>query len=172
MTSRPGAPRRSTGVGLPPFQRFLDEHREPVYRFLVAAAGRSDADDCFQETFLSALRAYPRLRPGSNLRAWVMTIAHRKALDAHRARQRRPEVVERIPDVAAQHEAEAERERWAAVRALPAGQRDAVFLRYVADLAYRDVATVLRCSEAAARQRVREAMRRLRTEMGTKEAVT
>ena len=172
MTSRPGPPGRSTGVGLPPFQRFLDEHREPVYRFLVAVAGRSEADDCFQETFLSALRAYPRLRPGSNLRAWVMTIAHRKALDAHRARRRRPEAVERIPDVAVEQEAEAEPELWAAVRALPAGQRDAVFLRYVGDLAYRDVAAVLRCSEEAARQRVRDGMRRLRAEMGAKEGVT
>ncbi|MBA3747778.1 MAG: RNA polymerase sigma factor, partial [Solirubrobacterales bacterium] len=75
---------------LPPFQRFLDAHRDDVLRFLVAAVGRHDADDAFQETFLSALRAYDRLRPDSNLRAWVLTIAHRKALDAHRARRRRP----------------------------------------------------------------------------------
>ena len=170
MTSRSGVPGRSTGVGLPPFQRFLDEHREAVYRFLVASAGRADADDCFQETFLSALRAYPRLAPGSNLRAWVMTIAHRKALDAHRARRRRPEAVEEIPDRPAHAEGEPQPELWAAVRELPAGQRDAVFLRYVADLAYREVARVLRISEEAARQRVREGMRRLRTELGTREA--
>jgi DNA-directed RNA polymerase specialized sigma24 family protein len=57
---------------LPPFQRFLDAHREEVWRFLVASVGHIDADDCFQETSLSALRAYPRLRPNSNLRAWVL----------------------------------------------------------------------------------------------------
>ena len=60
-----------------------------MWRYLVAAVGSSDAEDCFQETFIAALRAYPRLRAGSNLRAWVLTIAHRKALDAHRARSRR-----------------------------------------------------------------------------------
>ena len=60
-----------------------------MWRFLVSSVGASDADDCFQETFISALRAYPRLRANSNLRAWVLTIAHRKALDCHRGRARR-----------------------------------------------------------------------------------
>ena len=66
---------------LPPFQRLLDEHRTDVYRFLVAAVGRQAADDCFQETFLSALRAYPHLRDANNLRGWLFTIATRKTLD-------------------------------------------------------------------------------------------
>ena len=75
--------------GPPPFQRFLDCHRDAVWRFLVASVGRADAEDCFQETFLSALRAYPSLRDAGNLRGWVLTIANRKALDSHRARARR-----------------------------------------------------------------------------------
>ena len=166
MTSRSGAPRRSTGVGIPPFQRFLDEHREPVYRFLVASVGRSEADDTFQETFLAALRAYPRLAPGSNLRAWVMTIAHRKATDAHRARRRRPEPLERMPERSAEVVADPEPELWAAVRGLADGQREAVLLRYVGDLAYREVAAALGCSEEAARQRVRDGLRRLRAHVG------
>ena len=86
------------GVSLPPFQAFLDAHRDDVYGFLVAAAGPDQADDCFQETFVSALRAYPRLRRGSNLRAWILTIAHRKALDAHRSRARRPLPVADVPN--------------------------------------------------------------------------
>lgn len=156
-------------MGLPPFQRFLDDHREAVYRFLVVAAGRVDADDAFQETFLAALRAYPRLAPGSNLRAWVMTIAHRKALDAHRSRRRRPEPVDAVPDGPAPEGGDPEPELWAAVRRLPAGQRDAVLLRFVGDLAYREVAAALRCTEEAARQRVREGMRKLRSEVGEEE---
>src|SRR5881398_3174364 len=83
---------------LPPFQRFLEDHRDDVWRFLVAAVGRTDADDCFQETFLAAMRFYPRLRPDSNLRAWVLTIAHRKALDHFRARSRRPLPVADLPE--------------------------------------------------------------------------
>src|SRR5687768_7810499 len=94
MESDPRAGRRRAAPpGLPPFQTFLEEQRRIVYRFLLAAVGPADADDCFQETFLSALRAYPGLRDAGNLRSWVLTIATRKAIDAGRARSRRP-----VPD--------------------------------------------------------------------------
>src|SRR5205823_2673969 len=77
------APRRSPRVitTTPPFEAFMQEQRGPVYRLLLAMVGPHGADDCFQETFLSALRAYPRLPAGSNVRGWVMTIATRKAFD-------------------------------------------------------------------------------------------
>jgi RNA polymerase sigma factor (sigma-70 family) len=153
-------------VGLPPFQRFLDEHREPVYRFLVASAGPAEADDAFQETFLAALRAYPRLRDASNLRGWVMTIAHRKAMDAHRSRARRADPVEEVPERAAPAAGEPEPTLWRAVRGLPDGQRGAILLRFVADLAYADIAASLGCSEEAARQRVREGLKHLKERVG------
>ena len=96
--SRPAPAARSSRVGVPPFSTFLEEHRADVYRFLLAAVGPHDADDCFQETFLSALRAYPTLRDAGNLRGWVLTIATRKALDHWRAEKRRPLPVEQLPD--------------------------------------------------------------------------
>jgi RNA polymerase sigma factor (sigma-70 family) len=164
VTSRPGPLRRSTGVGIPPFQRFLEEHGDAVYRFAVASVGGSEADDVFQETFLSALRAYPRLRPGSNLRSWVMTIAHRKALDAHRSRRRRAEPVEDVPERAAAPEADGDPGVWRRVRDLPPKQREAVVLRFVGDMPYHDVARSMGTSEAAARQNVRLAVSRLREE--------
>src|SRR3954468_9607582 len=76
-------------MSLPPFQLALDEHRDSLARFLAATVGPQDADDCLQETLIAALRAYPRLRAGSNVRAWLFTIARNKALDEHRARVRR-----------------------------------------------------------------------------------
>ena len=151
--------------GPPPFQRFLDSHRDAVWRFLVASVGPAEAEDCFQETFIAALRAYPRLRPNSNLRAWVLTIAHRKALDAHRARARRalpladPVAVDGrcapSPDTR-------ERAVWQAVDALPDRQRSAVVLRYVADLPHRDIARAIGCSEEAARRSLHEGLAKLR----------
>src|SRR5918995_6888274 len=84
---------------LPPFQRFLDEHRAPVLSFLRSMVGPDDADDCFQETFIAAMRAYDRL-DGQHPRAWVMTIARRKAIDHHRARKRRPVPTQELPEVA------------------------------------------------------------------------
>ena len=56
-------------MGLPPFQTFLDDQRDTVFRFLVATVGPDDAEDCFQETFISALRAYPRLKANENMLA-------------------------------------------------------------------------------------------------------
>jgi RNA polymerase sigma factor (sigma-70 family) len=152
-------------VGIPPFQRFLEEHGDAVYRFLVASVGASEAEDCFQETFLSALRAYPRLRPGSNLRSWVMTIAHRKALDAHRSRRRRPEPVDEMPDRGSRPEDDGDPGVWRRVRGLPPKQREAVVLRFVGDLPYHDVARTMGTTEVAARQNVRLALRRLREDV-------
>jgi RNA polymerase sigma factor (sigma-70 family) len=151
--------------GLPPFQRFLDAQRDTVWRFLVSSVGPDEADDCFQETFVAALRAYPRLRAGSNLRAWVLTIAHRKALDAHRGRARRALPVAE-PDAhqrdASSAPAAPDAELWEAVRALPDRQRSAVVLRYVADLPHRDIALAIGCSEPAARRSLHEGLAKLR----------
>jgi RNA polymerase sigma factor (sigma-70 family) len=153
------------GVRLPPFQLLLDEHRDDVYRFLVASLGRDEADDCFQETFISALRAYPRLRDASNLRSWLFTIAHRKAIDAHRARARRAVPVEEVPERADAGglTLNGEPGLWRAVRVLPAKQRAAVLHRYVNDLAYADIGRVMGCSEDAARRSVHEGLKKLRT---------
>jgi RNA polymerase sigma factor (sigma-70 family) len=171
-----------TGAGPPPFQRFLDAHREVVWRFLVSSVGRIDAEDCFQETFISALRAYPRLRADSNLRAWVLTIAHRKALDVHRGHARGALPVAEIaavadgaggrtengirmprrPKTAADEPEERDEALWAAVHKLPARQRSAILLRYVADLHHRDIATTIGCSEEAARRSLHEGLNKLR----------
>src|SRR4029453_19039028 len=150
----------------PPFQRFLDAHREDVWRFLVAAVGRDAADDCFQETFLAALRAYPKMRP-DNPRAWVLTIAHRKALDHFRAGKRRAGPVgDALPDVAAAAERGPRDDGvWARVHALPPKQRGAVLLRFAVDLSQREVAAAMGTSEEAARRNAFEGLRRLRQEM-------
>jgi RNA polymerase sigma factor (sigma-70 family) len=148
---------------LPPFQRLLDEHRTDVYRFLVAAVGRQDADDCFQETFLSALRAYPRLRDASNLRGWLFTIATRKTLDHWRGERRRPIPVERLPDRAAPEPPDGDPGLWSAVGTLPPMQRAAVIHRYVLDLSYAEIAEALGISEEAARANAYEGRRKLRS---------
>jgi RNA polymerase sigma factor (sigma-70 family) len=150
---------------LPPFQRFLDEHRDAVWRFLAAAVGPSEADDCFQETFVAALRAYPRLRPDSNLRAWVLRIAQRKSIDAHRARTRRALPVEDVAAIDGRRggaPATPDADLWSAVERLPARQRSAVVLRYVADLSHREIAAAIGCSEEAARRSLHEGLTKLR----------
>ena len=149
---------------LPPFQRLLDDHGRDVHRFLAARVGAVEADDCWQETMLAALRAYPGLRDASNLRGWLLRIAERKAVDAHRARVRRPVPVESVPERHAPEPAGAEPELWRAVRRLPDKQRSAVTLRFAADLDYAAIGRMIDCSEEAARQNVRAGLASVRRE--------
>jgi RNA polymerase sigma factor (sigma-70 family) len=147
----------------PPFQRLLDAHAGDVLRFLAGAIGRDDADDAFQETFLSALKAYPDLRHTDNLRAWLFTIAHRKATDVHRARARRPVPVGAVEDRPAPEQSEPS--DWDLVRELPPRQRAVLTLRYAADLSHRDIAAVLGCSEDASRRAAADGLKALRKEL-------
>ena len=152
---------------LPPFQTLLDAHGRDVHRFLVASVGHIDADDCYQETWLAALRAYPRLRDASNLRSWIFTVAHRKVIDHVRARRRVAVPVGDAPENVALAEAPeplADEDLWSRVRELPAKQRTAVALRYVTDAGYEEIAAVMGTSQDAARRNVHEALKRLRTE--------
>ncbi len=149
---------------LPPFQVLLDRHAGEVLAVLRAAVGRVDADDCFQETFIAALRAYPRLEHRDNLRGWLMTIAHRKAIDHHRARGRRAVPVDSIEEVAIE-QAEPDSGVWARVGTLPPKQRAAVTLRFACDLPHDEIAAALDCSPEAARRSLHEGIKRLRKEL-------
>ena len=152
-------------VNLPPFQALLQEHRADVYRFLVATAGPSEADDVFQETWIAALRAYPRLRRADNLRAWLFRIAQNKAIDAHRARGRRAVPVVAVPEPAAPPPEDEDGTVWGSLRGLPAKQRTAVFCRTVLGMPYEELASLLDSSEDAARRNVHEGLKRLREEL-------
>ena len=147
----------------PPFQRLLDEHAGDVLRFCVASVGPVDGDDVFQETVVAALRAYPKLRHGDNLKGWLLTIAHRKALDHHRARARRPVPAEDVEPAGSVNGAEPRDEAlWDAVHGLPPKMRGAVLLRFVGDLSHREIATALGSSEDAARRSLADGLARLR----------
>ena len=152
-------------MNLPPFQALLEEHRADVYRFLVATAGSSEADDAFQETWIAALRAYPRLRRADNLRAWLFRIAQNKSIDAHRARGRRAVPVAAVPEPASPTPGEDDPSLWGRVRELPAKQRTAVFCRTVLGMPYDELASLLESSEEAARRNVHEGLKRLREEL-------
>lgn len=151
-------------VNLPPFQALLDAHRADLYRFLVATAGASEADDAFQETWIAALRAYPSLRRADNLRAWLFRIAQNKSIDAHRARGRRAAPVAALPERPSAPP-EGDPELWERVRELPAKQRTAVFCRTVLGMPYEEVALLLESSEDAARRNVHEGLKRLKEEL-------
>jgi RNA polymerase sigma factor (sigma-70 family) len=157
-------------VSLPPFEHVIREHVGDLHRYLVAGVGPDDADDCLQEVLVAALRAYPELRPDSNVRGWLFTIAYRKAIDVHRANTRRRALAETVAgradavQPASEPPTPADDSLWDAVRRLPPQQRAAVLHRFLHDLPYREVGEIIGCSEAAARQNVRAALQHLREE--------
>jgi len=153
---------------LPPFQALVEAHARAVAAFLRGMLGPDDAEDALQETFVAALRAYPRF-DGANPRAWLLTIARRKAIDEGRSAARRP-VALAEPDLVAAEDSEpaADAERlWSAVGELPPKQRAAVVLRFAADLRYREIGEAMETSEEAARRSVHEGIKNLRTRSTT-----
>jgi RNA polymerase sigma factor (sigma-70 family) len=145
-------------VHVPPFETFYAEHCGEVLRLLRRRLGTVDADDAFQETFLRALRAYERLEHGEHLRAWVLTIASRVAIDA--ARRARP--ADELREQASNDEPPAYADLGELTDGLPRKERAAVVLRYGYDLTYDQIAAALDSSPAAARQAASSGVRRLR----------
>ena len=147
-----------------PFEAVVAQHGTTVLRVCRAVVGTVDADDAWSETFLSALRAYPDLPADANIEAWLVTIAHRKALDLIRAAARRAVPVADNPDAAAtvdqdpnQHD-----DLTTALAALPPKQKQAVAYHYLAKLPYADVAAILGGSTDAARRSAADGIATLR----------
>ncbi len=170
VTSRTRVARRLPTVRRDPFEAIVTEHGPMVLRVCRAVLGPVDADDAWSETFLSAMKAYPELRPGSNVQAWLVTIAHRKAIDQWRGRARRAvpagDLADRggLQEVANGHGVPGswESELWESLKGLPSKQRQSVAYHYLAGLPYADVAAVLGGSAAAARRAAADGIAALR----------
>jgi RNA polymerase sigma factor (sigma-70 family) len=145
-------------VRVPPFERFYEEHQGVVLTQLRRMLGRQAAEDAFQETFLRALRAYPSLRHGRNLRAWALAIARNVAIDG----LRKPRADGTVPELADEDRPAPHAELEHLTEELPPTERAAVVLRYGYDLSYADIAATLGSSEDAARQATSSGVRRLR----------
>jgi RNA polymerase sigma factor (sigma-70 family) len=153
-------------VTLPPFEEVVRAHGPTVWRVCRALLGPVEADDAWSETFLAALRAYPGLREDSNVEAWLVTIAHRKAIDQHRVRARTPLPVPELPEPEpAPHETTVDSDLWDAVRALPFTQRAAVTYHHLVGLPYAEIARILGHSEAAARRAGADGIKTLRSRL-------
>jgi len=148
----------------PPFEKVVEEHGGTVLRVCRVIVGVHDAEDAWSETFLAAMRSYPDLADDANTEAWLVTIAHRKAIDALRARKRQPAPVGEIPEVptALGLPGSSDVDLWQAVAALPEKQRQAVAYHYVAGLAYAEIADILGGTTDAARRAAADGVKNLR----------
>ena len=158
--------REEPRVSKRPFEEIVEEHGPAVLRVTRAVVGSTDADDAWSETFLAALRAYPTLADGANVEAWLVTIAHRKAIDITRARARAPLTGIDTPEGPAppgpDQPGATDHDLWAAVRALPEKQRQTVAYHYLAGLPYAVVADIVGGTAAAARRAAADGIRALR----------
>ncbi len=135
------------------FEAVVSRHGPTVLRVCLAVLGPDEADDAWSETFLAALKAYPDLPEDANVEAWLVTIAHRKAIDVTRAAARRAVPADALPQVAAAPADEpVDPQLVQALARLPAKQKQVVAYHYLAGLAYREVAAVIGGSTDAARR--------------------
>lgn len=151
----------------PPFERVVTEHGATVLRVCRAVLGsHADAEEAWSETFVAALGAWPRLDPGANVQAWLVTIAHRKALDVVRARGRRAVPVEHPlepPDgTGSPADEDAADDLRTALAALPAKQRHVLAYHYLGGLPYAEIAALLGGTAEAARRAAADGRRSLR----------
>jgi RNA polymerase sigma factor (sigma-70 family) len=147
-----------------PFEKVVAEHGSTVLRVCRVLLARHDADDAWSETFLAALRAYPDLPQTANVEAWLVTIAHRKAIDVLRARSRRPVPVGEVPEEPTRIGVPGEDDGglWQAVRALPAKQRQTVAYHYAAGLSYAEIAKIVGGTTEAARRAAADGIKNVR----------
>lgn len=147
------------------FENVVAEHGTTVLRVCRAVLGHADADDAWSETFLAAMRAYPDLSGAANVEAWLVTIAHRKAIDVHRAASRRAIPVDAVPEQPAAPAPEAmdHDDLYVALNRLPTKQRQAVAYHHLAGLPHREVAAALGSSETAARRAAADGIKNLRS---------
>ncbi|MCZ0726910.1 RNA polymerase sigma factor [Mycolicibacterium iranicum] len=149
---------------VPPFEEVVARHGATVLRVCHAVVGPVDAEDAWSDTFLSALKAYPELPEDANVEAWLVTIAHRRALDVGRARSRRAVPTESVPEHAdARADPQArDPDLWAALQRLPDKQRHAVAYHHIAGLPFAEIAVILGNSPDAARRAAADGIKTLR----------
>lgn len=160
------------------FEDLIDHHHDELYAYLwrmMDGAARTEAaievQDLVQDVFVRAYRAYPRLRPNSNLRAWLYKIATNCALTALKNGPRSVSLDEQ-EDILSDDPARQPHREFAfhetmdevrlAILDLPPAQRAALVMRMLQGLNYSEIASALECSEDSARANVSHGVRRLR----------
>jgi len=152
-------------------------HGAILGRLCIALLGsQADADEAVQETLLRAHRAMPTYRGEGSVKAWLCGIARHvcaRMLEMRRRDAREMIDLELVPTDEVGADVFATRQRAREIRAalaqLKPTEREALVLRYVAELSHREIAAACNLDEATARKRISRALARLRTAMPDQE---
>lgn len=148
-----------------PFEHALQRHGATVLRVCLAVLGpTADAEDAWSETFLAALRVWPDLAESTNVEAWLVRVAHRKAIDVTRARARQAVPSGELPEQQSTLgvPGRGHPELWAAVAALPERQRLAIAYHYLGGLTHVETAELIGGTADAVRRAAADGMKTLR----------
>jgi RNA polymerase sigma-70 factor (ECF subfamily) len=153
----------------PPFEETMRLHEREIMRFILRTTrDQEDALDLFQETWLRAYRAYPRLEGADGIRPWLFRIATNLCLNRVRDRVRRSRVIvdsepgelDTAPAIGGSHDGVIRLK--AAIGKLPRKQKEALIMRKFGGLDYDEIAAALECSNDAARADVYQAVKKIR----------
>jgi RNA polymerase sigma-70 factor, ECF subfamily len=171
MDSRPARTYRAGS--LEDFDQLYRDCYPRLVRTLYAVLGdAAAAEDCVQEAFVRAFRAWPQFKPERPPEAWLHRIAVNTAISYRRALKRREvgELVRRLgrppapPDPAAQS---ADADVIRALAALPAKLSLPFLLRHYHGYSTREIATITSTPERTVRHRIQQATDRLQKLLGT-----
>ena len=147
-------------------------HHRVLGRLAMALTGsQADADEVVQETLLRAHRAMPTYRGEGSVKAWLCGIARHVCAHVLESRKRGANLGDAlelviVPGDAASRDAFESRRQARALRValeqLKPSEREALVMRYVADLSHREIAVACGIDEAAARKRISRALARMR----------
>jgi RNA polymerase sigma factor (sigma-70 family) len=150
-----------------PFEEVVSRYGPTVSKVCRAILGIVDADDAWSDTFLSALEAYPRLPDDANVEAWLVSIAHRRALDVIRRTNRHAVPVSELPTQLDRHiDQTRDLDLAQTLATLPDKQRFVLVYHYLAGLPYAQVAAIIGGSPEAARRAAADGVARLRQQQG------
>jgi RNA polymerase sigma factor (sigma-70 family) len=163
----PTVSKRARARGVVPFEFVLERHGRAVLRLCVARLGPDRGEEAFQEALIAAFRHYGELRDPAAVGGWLFSIARHKIVDIERSRA---STAIRSDDLEEQAAPSQDPDAttggvWSHVAALPAKQREALTLRYLADLSHADIAQAMGTTAEAARRNVFEGLKRLRKEL-------
>jgi RNA polymerase sigma-70 factor (ECF subfamily) len=150
-------------------ERLIELYQDTIYSMAVSfTRDPHQAEDLAQEAWIKILRGLPRFRHDSKFSTWLYRITMNTFLNATRAVKREQEVVGSLAgesEAAAPH-VEATLDVHEAVRALPEEFRSVVLLRYVADLSYKEIASVLELPLGTVQSRLKRALDKLESSLG------